>query len=163
MSLTEITKVIALDPGGTTGWAKGLIYEGRMGVISGQDTFNHIELYDFVENMRPDIIVCERFDFRKGGRTRAGVELISKEYIGVVHLYSQVMNIELHMQMPAEGVGGYWKDDHRLKEDKVFTRGKPHANDAMRHLLQWFTFKEGYKYNQKGFYRLEGNEKHLEN
>jgi len=158
----EIVKVIALDPGGTTGWAKGLIRDGKMYVVSGQDEWDHFDIFkELSEVTKPDIIVCERFDYRKGGRKQEGVELISREYIGVVRLYALMFPntpngpLQLYMQMPSEGVGGYWKEDAQLKKDGVFMIGKPHANDAMRHLLQWYTFKEGYIYNKEGFTRMD--------
>src|SRR4029078_2502464 len=164
----NLIKVIALDPGGTTGWAKGLIRDGKMYAISGQEKWNHIQLYNSLKLSKPDIIVCERFDYRKGGYKQEGVELISREYIGVVQLYVQKENVKLspeplkdytrvklYMQMPSEGVGGYWKEDSKLKEDGMFMVGKTHANDAMRHLLQWFVFKEGYQFNKEGFARLD--------
>jgi hypothetical protein len=156
----DIIKVISLDPGGTTGWAKGLISDGRMGVISGQFAYNHLQLFDGIRVFRPDHIVCERFDYRKPAKGSEGTELISRELIGVVNLYVQVREeqntkVELYMQMPAEALGGYWQKDEKLKEDKVFMVGKPHANDAMRHLLQWYQFKEGYQFNKDGFYRLD--------
>lgn len=162
----SVIKVISLDPGGTTGWAKGLIreHEGIMYVTSGQDVWNHLQLYDNLKIGKYDIIVCERFDFRKRGvKQQEAANLISRELIGVVQLYVQQnqppvtegYNVQFYMQMPAEGLGGYWSEDNRLKEDKVFRAGRPHANDAMRHLLQWYGFKEGYKYNKNGFRPLE--------
>jgi hypothetical protein len=161
-------KVIALDPGGTTGWAKGLIRDYKMHAISGQDKWNHLELYNAIELFKPDIIICERFDYRKGGKKQVGVELISREYIGVVELYVQMRDaefkagsgyfVQLYMQMPTEALGGYWKEDSKLKEDNMFMIGKPHANDAMRHLLQWYSFKQGFVYNKHGFARLDEND-----
>lgn len=150
----DVVKVISLDPGGTTGWTKGLIHENKMGVISGQEPWNHLELYLQLQLMNPDIIVCERFEFRKKA-SQEGAVLISAEYIGVVHLYQQQHGCELYMQMPTEGLGGFYGKDIVLKENNVFNIGKPHANDAMRHLLQWYTFGPGYKYNKHGFYPLE--------
>ena len=163
----DLIKVIALDPGGTTGWAKGLIREGKMGVMSGQDEWNHLALYEELKHTFPNIIICERFDYRKGGKKQEGVELISREYIGVVQLYVQQQQsrfrpghpyyVDIYMQMPQEALGGFYKSPMKLKEAGVYKPGKPHANDAMRHLLQWWDFKEGFQYNENGFYRLEGN------
>lgn len=158
----DLIKVIALDPGGTTGWAKGLIREGRMGVTSGQDTWNHYQIYEYLRLFKPDAIVCERFDYRKGGKKQEGVELVSREYIGIVHLFVQRRQppvihrcvVKLYLQMPTEALGGFWAKDSKLKEDGVFMVGKPHANDAMRHLLQWFQFGPGFRFNKAGFYRL---------
>lgn len=149
----EPKHILALDPGGTTGWAYGLISDGKMGVKSGQEMWNHVDLYDSLTQFNPHIIVCERFDYRKLSANQ-GAELISREYIGVITLWARQKQRQLVMQMPSEGVGGYYKGD-QLKKHGVYLRGKPHANDAMRHLLQWYTFKEGYQYNKEGFYLSE--------
>lgn len=173
MELYNVIKVIALDPGGATGWAKGLIHEGKMGISSGQNEWNHSDLWHELNLMKPDIIVCERFEFRKGS-SQQGAELISREYIGVVNLYVQLREaeewvraaydkhgnrIKLYMQMPAEALGGIYKTDESLKKENLHKPGKPHANDAVRHLLYWFNFKEGYQFNEHGVYPLEGTSK----
>jgi hypothetical protein len=52
-------------------------------------------------------------------------------------------------QMPAV-IGGYFTDK-RLKTDNIFKEGRPHSNDAARHLLHWFQFGPGFQYNELGY------------
>jgi hypothetical protein len=101
-----------------------------------------------LEELQPDVIVYERFDYRN--RARKGLELISRELIGVAELYTQQHpQVILHKQT-ASSVMSYY-NDNRLRLDLVYKPGKEHANDAVRHLLYWFTFGPGYKYNEHGF------------
>jgi hypothetical protein len=55
------------------------------------------------------------------------------------------------MQTAAKGKGYY--TNHHLQAADVYTRGIPHGMDALRHLLQWYTFEAGYQYNKHGFCR----------
>ena len=146
-------KVVALDPGETTGYAIGVINQGLMDCKSDQARWNHLNLYDFLTLHHADFIVCESFDFRKSSD---GANLYPRELIGVVNLYVQALNLSpivggvtLHMQSPAEAKGPF--QDKILKQANLYNTGKPHSNDAMRHLLQWYMFKQGYKYNKRGY------------
>jgi hypothetical protein len=145
--------VLALDPGVTTGYATGLIEDGFMKVDSDQKIWNHLDLHIFLITFEPDHIVCETFEFRQ---KIDKLELFSRELIGIVQLYIQIHKSDnLYMQSPGEVLRGYFSNA-RLKEDKVYNRGKPHANDAMRHLLHWYQFKQGYQFNQRGYGTIEG-------
>jgi hypothetical protein len=145
----NLIRVAALDPGITTGYAKGTIKDGFMKVESHQAKWNHLDLHIFLITFQPNHIVCERFDFRQKVDK---LELFSRELIGIVQLYTQIHKIEdkLYMQSAGEVLRGYYSNA-RLKEDGVYERGKPHANDAMRHLLHWYQFRAGYQFNQKGY------------
>jgi hypothetical protein len=57
------------------------------------------------------------------------------------------------MQMPAS-VMAYFTDK-KLREAHLYKMGKPHANDAARHILYWFQFGPGYKFNKKGYFAGE--------
>ncbi len=144
-------RVIALDPGVTTGYAVGLISdEGKMVVVTGQEKWTHLELWGFFEDNLPDILITERFEFRN--KARSGLELFSRELIGVTHLYHQMyMNLEIPLvtQMPSV-IGGFFSDK-QLKKDLIYKEGRPHSNDAARHLLHWFQFGSGYQYNKEGY------------
>lgn len=144
-------RVIALDPGVTTGYAVGVITEqGKMYVVTGQEKWTHLELWGFFEDNLPDVLITERFEFRNKART--GLELYSRELIGVTHLYHQMyMNLEIPLveQMPSV-IGGFFTDD-QLKKDLIYKEGRPHSNDAARHLLHWFQFASGYQYNKLGY------------
>ena len=120
-----------------------------MRVSSGQNEWNHLELYNWLNFQKPDHIICESFEFRM---RQTGLELFSRELIGVVNLYFQQYTdvADLFMQSPSEALGGYFNNE-KLKHDNVYEKGKPHANDAMRHLLHWYCFKQGYQFNQHGY------------
>lgn len=143
-------KIISLDPGGTTGIGVGYLDEeaGLLRVTSDQKILSHQGLYNLLVRESPDWVICEDFIFRN--RARDGLELISAELIGVVKLYAAEYKCSLTMQSPVEGIGGYYNDD-RLKEHDLWQAGKIHANEALMHLLTWYTFKHGFKYNKKGF------------
>lgn len=151
-------KVIALDPGVTTGYAVGHIQEGQpMGVVSGQIKWNELGLYNDLVSGAPDIIIYEEFESAKHNPYRRvhnyNVDLFPCMLIGVIWLYCYQHDIQPHSQTPAYGLGGRYKEDRVLQAESVFKVGKPHANDAMRHLLQWYTLGPGFKYDtgKKGF------------
>src|SRR5436190_9890375 len=94
------TTVIALDPGLTTGYASGYVEDGQLKVITGQDSWSHLDLYSQLSMMKPNWIVIEAFEFRR--KTREGLELYSRELIGVVRLYVEQHSeeVELEIQQP---------------------------------------------------------------
>jgi hypothetical protein len=147
-------KVVSIDPGGTTGYAVGVIEDGSMKVSTGEASWSHLDLYNQLQLSKPDIVVCESFEFRR--KEQYGVNLIPRELIGVVELYTQQRSIDplgtpcrLDYQSASQGKGFY--TDDVLKKDKLYRTGHPHANDACRHLLHWFTFGRGYEYNTGGY------------
>lgn len=146
-------RIIALDPGITTGYAIGDISEdGEMLVLTGENRWSQLELWGFFEDNEPDIIICESFEFRR--KARAGLELYSRELIGVASLYAQMHMpppCEITMQGPLKSSDTTFFNDNRLKIDRIFKEGKGHANDAARHLLTWYQFRSGFQYNKKGY------------
>lgn len=149
---TSVIKVVAIDPGITTGYAVGLIEQGEMGVISGQTVWNELALWTELNRSTPDVLIYETFEFRnQPSRQKLNrIELFSRNLIGVMNLYAQQTKCVLRQQTPFTGKQ-YYTDNH-LKKDKLYKPLKGgHANDAVRHLLQWFTFGPGYKHNEKGY------------
>jgi hypothetical protein len=138
-------RILALDPGITTGYVTASVPEMQpILLICGEDKMTHRELWLLLENVSPDIIVCESFEYRS--RARDNVELFSREMIGVVNLYDQSnRGVKLVMQSAAKGKS-YFGDDKKLKELGVYKVGKPHGRDAMRHFLQWLMFGQGFQY-----------------
>lgn len=146
--MTQIS-VLAIDPGITTGHALGIIDDGLMKISTGQQKYSEYELWSALHRTKPDVLIYERFE---GRASIQGVELFSRNLIGVMNLYDQ-MTLELMcvQQMPQYAIGGYWTDVI-LKKVMLYKALKGgHANDACRHLLQWFTFGPGYKFNTKGY------------
>jgi hypothetical protein len=143
-------KIIAFDPGVTTGFAQGILDNGLLQVGAGQAQWNHQMLWQQLQVARPDIVICESFEFRQ--QSRAGLILYSVELIGIIHLYcghDTLRPVELVMQTAAKGKGYY--NNTVLQKNNVYARGIPHGMDAMRHLLHWYTFGAGFKYNTAGF------------
>lgn len=98
---------------------------------------HHRTLWDYIAAFQPDTIICESFEFRQNyGRDK--VELISREYIGVVDLYCQMTKTRLVMQSASQG-------KHFMPNDKLETMGilvtpahaNRHKNDALRHLVRY--------------------------
>jgi hypothetical protein len=157
---TKTVKVIALDPGRTTGYAVGTINDGKLGVVSGQAVWDEYQLYSQLKFANPDIIIYESFQYRNK-LDRA--DLYPCYLIGVINLYgaeraTQVRElldhrpVVLYEQTPAQGKSYF--ADKQLKDSNVYKVGNPHANDAMRHILHWWTFGAGYRYNTGGYESL---------
>lgn len=130
-------KIIALDPGGETGVASVTMYEnGEFSYIHTEDLVgeHHYMLYNYLYNERPNVIVYERFVYQN---RKKKVELVSREYIGVVKLYSQVIGTKLAPQMAADAKN-LWTDD-KLKALGLWVKGSTHQRDATRHLLHFIT------------------------
>jgi hypothetical protein len=139
-------RIIALDPGGTTGWAtytalwvpgipSAFTYEmwdcGQMGPDK-----HHTQLKSWlgIQRLQRYTVVCERFDDRATGNA---VNLAAKEYIGVVEQYCEEDAVyDLKMQMP--GIAKSFSSNQNLKNLGLWKGNKwRHAMDAYRHLL-WF-------------------------
>jgi hypothetical protein len=135
-------KFIALDPGITTGYSLAVRTEEVLYISCDEAKFSHRNLWDFLNEIDPYAVICESFEYRNNNH-RDNLELYSCELIGVAKLFCEPV-----MQNAAKGKGHY--NDTKLKKMGLYVPGKGHGRDAMRHLLQWFTFGSGYQYNQKG-------------
>lgn len=137
-------KVISVDPGVTTGLCFGVIEDdGSLVVTPKQERLIASGFWRMLDSWKPEEIVCESFEFRKG--SRAGLVLDSVKFIGIAELYSQLNDVRLHGQMAAHGKSYY--TDTKLQSLGIYVPGLPHGMDATRHLLHWFTFGSGFQYN----------------
>lgn len=140
-------RIIALDPGGTTGWAaytaermeaekgKYEYYAEKFtcGQIDAQE--HHLQLYNMLGLMQTQVyhVVTESFEYRN--RARPGLELISREYIGVTKLFCADRQVTFHKQTAAMGKG--FVKDENIKKLGLWSPGFKHAMDAYRHLLYY--------------------------
>lgn len=156
-------RVLAFDPGGTTGWAycehkvgddPSILewHHGQIGPHEHHDElWDHINSYAFGLNDGPALqIVYESFEFRQHinkEHAKTGVELISKEYIGIIKLWWQQNS---HMPEPysqtASNAKGLIPDkgpqaNEKLKQLGLYVPAMKHANDAYRHLLKYMVTK----------------------
>jgi len=147
MTLTNPLTVVAIDPGVTTGIAIAYVrpHHPTIEMVVRQGKMDHELLWRMLHKVNPTIVVCEDFEYRPG-KARDGLVLFSLELIGVAKLYAATQLKEIKMQKAAEGKSYY--NNARLKELKLYSKGYDHGRDATRHLLHWWTFGAGYKFNQ---------------
>ena len=127
-------RILAIDPGKTTGWASYDTVEQTFD--SGQTDF--IETCNLLKTCAlqwaKDIhIVSESFliTLQTVKNTQAPWSL---ELIGVARYFSQAYcDEDLTLQMPS--AAKRFSSDQRLKDMGWYVPGKGHANDAARHLL----------------------------
>ena len=140
---------LGIDPGVMTGYCSGRLIE-----VSGKQTLllKPVQVMDDVDDLwrrlielKPRHIIMESFEFRQKSQT--GVNLFPVQLIGVARFYSLTASEQcaVHMQTPAYGKAYY--SDKLLKSSNLYIRGVPHGMDALRHLLQWWTFGSGFQYN----------------
>lgn len=143
----ENFRLVALDPGGTTGWATFTATK----MVTPDDTCeyydaawtcgqigpyeHHLELYGMLGSFQVEEtrIICESFEYRN--KTRPGLELISREYIGVTKLFCANRSIPLVMQSASMGKG--FVRDTNIKRLGLWSVGWKHAMDSYRHLLYY--------------------------
>lgn len=139
-------KIIALDPGGTTGIATVEFgddeYEWNWYELGPDD--HHKELWDFL--LRGTVgpsgnftIVSERFDFRQHDDHRTGVELISREYIGITKLFCKMYGHPVVLQ--SAGQAKPFVTDEKLKIMGLYQKGSAHKRDATRHAIYYMVAK----------------------
>lgn len=134
-------RLIALDPGGTTGWAMydDFSLEHTCGHMGPEE--HHNELFNFLENYRPDILIVEDFQYRPLGQKveRMKIELTSVEYIGVAKLYAGGLPAltRLVLQPSSTCNGPRLITDELLKRMGLWIPNMRHAMDAREHLLYY--------------------------
>jgi len=124
--------------------------DGVLTVTPGQAKMTPYAFQFFLEiNAKPPtILICEDFELRPG--KMEGVIFYSAYIIGVTMAHAERNKLDLIMQKPAYGMGGYFRTIEKLKEAGVYKGGKDyeHSMAAMRHFMQWFTYGPGYRFGQ---------------
>lgn len=146
-------KVLAIDPGVTTGYCQAIVYGGKLSYYTFQMTDEVDDLWRRLQDEAPSFIICEDFEFRGGHHKAAtGINYFPLQLIGVARLYAELQpagQCACILQKPAQGKAYY--TNPVLKAQGHLPRGAAtnvhHGIDAMRHLFQWFTFGPGFKYN----------------
>lgn len=145
-------RALALDPGGTTGYAIGSWYEpyNEMLLRVGELPFTLDELFKFIDDFISHAetneahIIYEDFQYRNVAR--AGLDLTPVKLIGIIELYRERFEpfVGFYKQTAATGKA-FWSDD-KLKAECIYARGRKHGRDATRHLMQWLSFGPGCQY-----------------
>lgn len=153
-------RLLALDPGATTGWAvftkggpgeryqAGQVKQENVWKLLETSRFAQIVGEEYIIHTEADLtIICESFQHRQLPK----VDYSAPEVIGVVKEWSRQNNIEIIWQTPAMGKS-YW-DNTRLADLDLLKRPATtwrHANDAMRHLLWYLGFGKGIRIGEAG-------------
>lgn len=154
-------RLLSFDPGGTTGFATAR-WEGGFNIPPDLSYLNietqqigpkdhHAALYtmllnyfnEYVLTGIPLEITCESFEFRQHmnkDSAKTKVELISKEYIGVIKLFCETYHVPLLFNN-ASTAKTFISDD-KIKKLNLWQPGQAHANDALRHLLRYLVVQK---------------------
>lgn len=157
--------VIALDPGETTGYFVKRYYDVYKDsddeatierveneiVAGGTVGHNHIEVFDLLSKIRPDIVILESFALYPGkAKSLAWNSFYPCEVIGVIKLWvmmQQVQGLTVQQVEQAPSVkkyaGGLREDwqyfQHNLLKEKV----TEHVKDAYMHIKYWERYNKG--------------------
>lgn len=111
-------RVAGVDPGVTTGVA---LVEERQ-VLAAEEVASLLELWTWLEEHRPDLLVVERF---LALRFLDEARVLSLEAQGVAHLWSQLRGVPLRFQTSSQ-IAGY---------ARRIPFSSPHVRDAVAHAL----------------------------
>lgn len=140
----------AFDPGGTTGvatarWEPSSPDE-RLTTLD-QITFHqyqigphrhHVELWSVLHTNPFTEIVWESFEFRqhiKKDQAKTGVELVSREYIGILSLFCELNNSRYHVRNSSSAK--HFVGNDKITQLGLWLPGMKDAMDATRHLLRY--------------------------
>jgi hypothetical protein len=142
--------VAAFDPGGTTGVAiarwqpddpdEQLTSLKQIGFFRYHlgPALHHLDLWLLLCSSDFTDVVWESFEFRQHitkDYAKTGVELISREYIGVLKLFCELHQVRSHSRNVSSAKR--FIDDAKIKQLGLWLPGMPHAMDATRHLLRY--------------------------
>lgn len=143
--------IVALDPGGTTGWSWWDDISGLTCGELGQGNRPHHtalehRLFQIAGSIRPTsklTVICESFD----NRADPAAELVSLEYIGIVRLFCAKTNTRFIPQSPGN-VKPWLKSNGvkyaKLRATGLWVPGQPHASDSNGHILYYLVNNWGH-------------------
>lgn len=140
-AITEKYKILAFDPGGTTGVAYfgNALSTPKVSHLGPER--HHAQLWALLNNVRPTHVVYETFEFRNRGRDN--LELISRDYIGIIDLYCDLNPVRVYRQSASQAKG--FIPDRGPRKDVPIKRlgwympAHKHGMDAVRHLIYFIT------------------------
>lgn len=124
-------RILALDPGESTGWCLGDITTGD--VVGGTCPKDHRSVIELLERSYPTVVVMERFNlYPQMAKSLAWNSFYPCEVIGVIRWYCLKHEITLIEQAPSiKKYAGGFKEDWDLLKSKCETT--EHTKDAYLH------------------------------
>lgn len=149
---SSVHRILALDPGVTTGICRGLL-DVEAKTLELDPAELKLTIGQFYEVVRNHVslaegnihVIYETFSYRNN--PRAGLDLTPVRLIGVLELLAEWysdQDVTFYPQTAAMGKGFY--TDEWLKRRGSYIKGAKHSRDAIRHLLHWLHFREGSQY-----------------
>lgn len=140
-------KILALDPGGATGWALfhdlHLAAHGQLPGPGPEPGPHHGALWTLLHNtwhaapVQGQLhIICERFDHRN----REAASLISKEYIGIVKLFLEEVPAYTELTWQGADQAKKFATNEKLRKMGLLISpmiANKHALDAVRHFVYY--------------------------
>lgn len=144
--MTSSIKLLALDPGHTTGWA---LFDPINHALLDYGTFMHggstKVLWNFLNTLSPPIdqFVWESFHlYAHKAQSQIGNAFFTVEVIGVLRLYCELYQ-KPYKEQTAQ-VGKQIWTDYKLRRYGFYVANK-HSRDAIRHGLRYMNTHRHYK------------------
>lgn len=148
--LKEQSKVLAIDPGETTGYVIANVEDKKTFQILEQGEKIHfdksrdkeprlLELYNWLKEVDPDILIIENFKlYAHKASAQIGSEFIPVQLIAIAKFWAEKNKKPYHLQMASQAKG--FVNDEKLKFKNLYYKGYKHSRDAMRHLIYFLQF-----------------------
>lgn len=132
--------LLCFDPGGTTGSA--IFFNGFLDSaleFHGDLTEQVKVLWQFMEGLKPDQIVCEDYRVYSHKLQQHNYsELFTPKLVGAIHAMATILEIPVVYQMAATAKG-FCKDE-KLEAWGMYRKGSRHCRDAIRHGCHYLLF-----------------------
>lgn len=126
-------RCLAIDPGQTVGWAVGWMMPNGVHVADwGELDRGAFSVADLATAYEVTDVVVEKF-VPRGQRLKAGHSVAIEVADHVRIMCIEFLEVEFHWQQASDAKGVI--TDDRLKKMDLWVPGKPHARDAIRHLI----------------------------
>lgn len=147
--MVEMTRVLAVDPGGTS----GLVYwEGRGAAPGSPETVTPYQVSDSMHGIATaraveleiakglDVLVCESFTINAGtARKTQDGSLQTIETIGMLRWLTDRAGVPFVLQRPGDAIN--FTSDAKLMQLGWWWKGQEHARSATRHLVLYLASK----------------------
>lgn len=178
-------RVLAYDPGGTTGWVYCWLTQERIDLYEGDPDLDaiqlvigewtgihHTDIYDQIHDLanlpgQPDAssleVVSEPFHYRQnvvgegGGAFRGKVELVSAEYIGIIKLACAQLGLTYYDRFTPGEAKAYVTDKKLELLGWLQEPRTPmrHRNDALRQLVKYLIVRRGIQHPITTAWRID--------